>query len=409
MPADSYAALRITDFRKLVLAHGALTVAREAQIVVVGWQVYEVTRDPLALGLVGLAEALPLIGVALYAGHVADKQPRRTIALAGTFGMLLSAVALLLFSLRPGLLTADTVVWIYAVIFMSGIARCFVRPANVALGAEIVPRELYSNAVAWRTSTWHLAAIIGPAAGGMIYGFRGAVAAYLTVTVLMLLALVMLAAVDKRPAPLSHEEMPIGESLRIGLRFVFSDRVILSAMTLDLFSVLFGGATALLPIFAEMMKVGPQGLGILRAAPAVGSVLIGLYIAHRPPFRRAGVSLLIAVTIFGMAMIGFAFSRNFWLSAALLFLSGAADNISVIIRSTLIQTRTPHHYLGRVSAVNQMFIGASNEIGAFESGVAARLLGVVPSVIFGGFMTLVVVALVSWWSPGLRKLREIEG
>jgi len=384
------------------------TVAREAQMVVVGWQVYEATRDPLSLGLIGLAEALPFIAVALYAGHIADKASRKWVAILGIFGLLLSAIALLIFTLRPETLAHGRVWPIYIVIFLSGIARSFTRPALTALSADVVPRETFQSAVAWRTSTWHFAAILGPALGGLLYGFRGALAAYATVTALMTISLAVLLFISAEERPAEKEEMTIGESLRIGLRFVFSQRVILAAMSLDLFSVLFGGAVALLPIFARLLDVGPQGLGVLRAAPAVGAVLMGIAIAHRPPMQRAGRSMFIAVAIFGLATIGFGLSRSFILSVILLTIGGMADNVSVVIRSTLIQTLTPANMLGRVSAVNQIFIGSSNEIGAFESGVAAKLLGTVPSVLFGGVMTLIVVAVTSWAAPQLRKLRRID-
>jgi hypothetical protein len=404
MQRDSYAALRIPDFRRLVLGHATSTVAREAQIVVVGWQVYAATHDPLSLGLIGLAEALPALSVALYAGHVADRTSRRLLAAMGTFGMLLSALSLLAFTL-----TRQHTVWpIYLVIFLSGIARSFTRPSVSALGAEIIPREFYSNGVAWRTSTWHFAAILGPALGGMLYGFAGPVAAYIVVAICFGFALLSLLRIQHRARPVAADDLPIGESLRAGVKFVFKQPIVLGAMTLDLFSVLFGGATALLPIFADLLRAGPQGLGILRAAPAVGSVLTGLVLAHRPPFKRAGRSLLIATALFGLTIIAFALSRNFYLSFFLLAMSGMADNISVVIRGTLVQTVTPSHLLGRVSAVNSMFIGASNEIGAFESGVAARLLGTVPSVIFGGAMCLVVVAIVAASSRSLREMREIH-
>jgi MFS family permease len=400
---DSYASLRIPNFRRLILGHGMSTVAREAQIVVVGWQVYERTQDPLALGLIGLAEALPFVAVALYAGHMADRADRRTLAVAGTFGLVLSAIALWVFTIFR-----VPQVWpIYLVIFLSGIGRSFTRPAVQALSAEVVPRELYANAVAWRTSTWHFAAVFGPAIGGMLYGFAGPAVAYATVVVFMTVALLALASVRQSSTRIA-EEMPLGESLGIGFRFIRNEPVVFAAMSLDLFAVLFGGATALLPIFARMLGTGPQGLGVLRAAPAVGSFIMGIFLAHRPPLRRAGTTMLAAVAIFGLTIIGFALSRNFYLSLALLTLSGMADNISVVIRGTLIQTITPSHLLGRISAVNSIFIGASNEIGAFESGLAARLLGTVPSVIFGGMMTLVVVALIALRSPKLRRLQEVR-
>ncbi len=408
MSLSPYASLRIPDFRRLLLANGALTVAREAQVVVVGWQVFALTRDPLTLGLIGLAEALPYIAVALYAGHVADRTQRRTVGIAGTFGLVLSAVALLILTISPHAITAQRVWPVYVVIALSATMRSFMRPAVYALSAEVVPRELYPNAVAWRTSSWHLAAVVGPAAGGLLYGIAGATMAYGAVIVMMVLSLVAIVSVSPRPRPApAGEEMPLGESLRIGVRFVLGEPVLLAAMTLDLFAVLFGGAVALLPAFAALLNAGPEGLGLLRAAPAIGSIATGIVIAHRPPMRRAGLSLFLCVAAFGGCMILFALSRQFWLSFAVLIASGVFDNVSVVIRSTLLQTRTPEHLLGRVSAVSQIFIGSSNEIGAFESGVAARLLGVVPSVVFGGCMTLLVVAVTAWRSPKLRVLREM--
>lgn len=401
---DAYASLRSPDFRRILFSYAAATVAREAQIVVVGWQVYAQTGDPLTLGLIGLAEALPFIGVALYAGHLADRVTRRTIAIAGTFGIFLSAIALLLFTLG-----GFREVWpIYLVIFVSGIARSFTRPAVTALSAEVVDREIYPNAVTWRSSTWQFAAILGPALGGLAYGLVGPAGAYAGVSVLLLASLLFIWMVSHRVVPVFDNAAPMSESLVAGIRFIAADPVMLGAMTLDLFAVLFGGAVALLPAFAKMLNAGPQGLGVLRAAPAIGSILIGLWLAHRPPMKRAGATLFVVVAIFGLLMISFALSRNFWLSFAILIASGMADNVSVIIRGTLLQIRTPSEKLGRVSSVNQIFIGASNEIGAFESGVAARILGIVPSVIFGGTMTLIVVAAIGMTFPKLRRLRNLH-
>ena len=402
---DPYAALRHRNFVWLLVGYAMSTIAREAQIVVVGWQVFALTRDPLSLGLIGLAEALPLIVMALYAGHVADRVSRRTLTIAGTFAVLLSAIALFVFTITSFIAVGR--VWpVYAVIFASGIARSFTRPALTALTAELVPRELYTNAVTWRSAGWQAAAVGGPALGGLLYGFRGPALAYAVVSVLTAVSLAGVAFIrhDARPEP---SQTNVVESVKLGLRFLFRQPVLLPAMTLDLFSVLFGGATAMLPIFAERMHAGPQGLGLLRAAPAAGSIVVGLWVAHRPPMRRAGPTLFWCVALFGLCIIAFALSRNFWLSFSILGVSGAADQVSVIIRGTLITTLTPRELLGRVSAVNQIFIGSSNEIGAFESGVAARLLGVVPSVLFGGAMTLVVVAAVMTWSRPLREMREL--
>jgi MFS family permease len=407
-PDSPYAPLRIPDFRKLLLANGMLTLSREAQIVVIGWQVFELTRDPLTLGLIGLAEALPYIAVALYAGHMADRVERRTLAIAGTFGLVISAVVLLVLTLTPGAVTVDRIWPVYLVVSLSALARSFTRPAFFALSAAVIPRELYPRAIAWRTSSWHLAAVVGPATGGLLYGFAGPAAAYTAVVICMSLSLAVVSSVAHRAKPEQPaEQVPLSESLRSGVRFVWNDSLLLGAMTLDLFAVLFGGAVALLPAFAKLLDAGPEGLGLLRAAPAIGSIATGIFIAHRPPMKRAGFALFASVAAFGGCMLLFALSRSFWLSFAVLVASGSFDNVSVVIRSTLLQTRTPEHLLGRVSAVNQIFIGSSNELGAFESGVAARLLGVVPSVLFGGVMTLLVVAITAWRVPKLRQLHEL--
>jgi MFS family permease len=411
---DPYAALRIPDFRRFVGSVLSLTVATQMQAVVVGWQIYAVTRDPLSLGLVGLAEALPFISLALVAGHLADRANRRRVVALAMMAMLGCAAALLVLTLSPGTLARGRVWPIYAVIFASGIARSFLQPARQALGAELVPRALYPNAVAWRSSIWQSAAVVGPAVGGLLYGFRGPALAYGVDLALVVLALVAIARVRGDPLPdgaaaSASSRSTASDGLGAGVRFVRRQPILLGAITLDLFSVLFGGATALLPIFAsDILRAGPEGLGILRAAPSVGAVLMSLVLAHRPALRRSGATLLLNVALFGLAMIGFGLSRNFALSTVLLAIGGAVDMVSVVIRSTLLQIATPPALLGRVSAVNQIFIGSSNEIGAFESGVAARLMGTVPSVLFGGTVTLIVVAMTAWRVPELRRLGRLE-
>jgi MFS family permease len=301
-------------------------------------------------------------------------------------------------------------IWpIYAVIFISGVARGFLQPARSALGAELVPRELYPNAVTWRSSAWQLADVAGPAIGGLVYGFGSAQAAYGLDAMLMAVGVASLGRLRHPTRAGQSSSESFAESLATGIRFVRRQPVILGALTLDLFSVLFGGAVALLPVFAaEILFVGPEGLGMLRAAPAIGAVLMSLVMAHRPPLKRAGRTLLISVALFGFSMIGFGLSRNFLISTALLAVSGMADTVSVVVRSTLIQVLTPDHLLGRVAAVNAIFIGSSNEIGAFESGTAAKLFGTVPSVVLGGLATLAVVAVTAIRVPALRRLREIR-
>jgi len=406
---DPYAALRILNFRWFISSLLAMTMATQIQAVVVAWQIYELTRDPLSLGLIGLAEAVPFIGFALFAGHLADRTNRLHISLAALLVLLLCSLTLLGFTLRPGIITTDRVWPIYAVIFVSGIARSFLQPSRSALGAELVPRQLYPNAVTWRSSTWQLAEVVGPAIGGLVYGFGSARAAYGVDAALMgvgVLSLARMRHAPKRSAPMSESFV---QSLATGVRFVRGQPVLLGALTLDLFSVLFGGAVALLPVFAaEILHVGPQGLGVLRAAPAVGAVLMSLVMAHRPPLQRAGRTLLVSVALFGVAMIGFGLSRSFLLSTALLALSGMVDTVSVVVRSTLLQVMTPDHLLGRVASVNAIFIGSSNELGAFESGTAARLIGTVPSVVLGGIATLLVVSVTAVKVPTLRRLREIR-
>lgn len=408
---DSYASFRYANFRWYIASLLTVTFATQVQGLVVGWQIYEHTRDPLSLGLVGLAEALPFIGVALYAGHVTDRVNRRTLAIVATATLLGCAAALLAITLRPGLLARGTVWPIYAVVFASGIGRSFLQPARTALGAEIVPRELYPNAVAWRSSVWQVAAVLGPALGGFMYAYGGAAFAYAVDVALTVVALFALFRIVHAPPAreVEAEEVSIWANLTVGIRFLRKQPILLGAQLLDLFSVLFGGAVALLPVFAaEVLHVGPQGLGLLRAAPAVGAVAMSVWLAHRAPMQRAGRTLLVCVALFGGCMIGFGLSRSFALSLGLLVFSGMVDQVSVVIRSTLLTVLTPVELLGRVSAVNSIFIGSSNEIGQFESGVAARLLGTVPSVVFGGAMTLLVVAVMAWRVPEIRRLRRLH-
>lgn len=408
--SSPYAALRIPEFRLFVTARVCVTMAIQIQAVVVGWQVYEITKDPLSLGLIGLAEAIPSIAVALYAGHVADVVPRKRIIMVGLATLLLCSAALLFFTTNPGAFVFQWgVVPIYSVIFLSGIARGFISPALFAFMPQLVPRDVFPNAITWNSTLWEFAAIAGPAIGGLVYGFAGITAAYTVDVALVAAGLLLAMAIAGKPVPPSTEEQGVVEKIKAGLRFVFHNKIILSAISLDLFAVLFGGAVALLPIFAdEILKVGEIGLGFLRSAPSLGAVLMAVYITHHPIRQNMGKTLLWAVAGFGGCMIVFALSQNFWLSLAVLVISGAFDCVSVIVRSTLLQTLTPENMKGRVSAVNYIFIGSSNEIGMFESGVAARLLGVVPSVIFGGCMTLGVVAATAWLSKSLRELQSVR-
>jgi MFS family permease len=410
IPSGPYAALKISDFRLFISARFCVTLAIQIQAVVVAWQVYEITKDPLSLGLIGLAEAIPSVGVALYAGHIADSVQRKRIIVICLATLLLCSMALLSFTVDLGeSLLSYGVTPIYTVIFISGIARGFLTPAIFSYMPQLVPREIYSNAITWNSTLWETATIGGPALGGFLYGFLGITAAYLTDVLLMFSGLVLAIGIVTKELPEKTEEQGVIEKIRSGLRFVFRNPIILGAISLDLFAVLFGGAVALLPIFAdEILGVGKQGLGVLRSAPSVGALLMAFYITHHPIMRNTGKILLSCVAGFGVCMILFALSTNFWLSLFLLMLSGMFDCISVIIRQTLLQTLTPENMKGRVSAVNHIFVGSSNEIGMFESGVAARLMGVVPSVIFGGCMTILVVGVTSWVAKSLRTLQRVH-
>ncbi|MDQ6612156.1 MAG: MFS transporter [Gemmatimonadota bacterium] len=409
---DAYAAIRVPNFRRYIVCLLALTLGIQIQGTVVGWQVYDLTHDPLALGFIGLAEALPAIVTALYAGHVADTRDRRRIALAALVVLVGCSLALWLLSratagtapvVHSGRLRA-----IYGIIIVSGVARAFLQPARQALSAELVPRELYPNAITWRSGSWQLAAVLGPAIGGGLYAFGGTSLAYAIDALLMITAVLVLLSIQHVSPPRAATSARMLTSLTSGLRFVVNEPIILGAMSLDLFSVLFGGAVALLPVFAaEILHVGPAGLGILRAAPAAGAVLTSIALTQFPPFERTGRTLFLAVAGFGLCTIGFGTSKTFLLSALFLWGSGACDMISVVVRSTLLQVRTPIDLMGRVSAVNQIFIGSSNEIGGFESGVTARWFGAANSVIFGGLATLAVVAVVAWRLPLLRRMGRL--
>jgi len=407
--SDPYAALRVPDFRRFIAFLAAQTLATMMQGVAVGWQLYVVTHDPLALGIVGLAEALPFIGFALPAGHLADRVDRRRLSLAALVVLALCSAALFALTALQ-LIRVDTAWVVYTVIFVSGIARSYLQPTRTALSADLVPRDLYVNSITWRSSTWQSAAVVGPALGGVLVALGGPELTYGVAALLLAAAWGALYRVRSHPLP-----QPAADSdarglsgLLHGVRFVLAQPVLLGAQTLDLFSVLFAGAEALLPIFAtDILHVGAAGLGVLRAAPAAGSVLMSLYQAFRPLRGRMGRVLLLSVTLYGLCISGFGASRSFPLSVALLLASGVFDNVSVVLRSTLLQTLTPRHLLGRVAAVNAIFIGSSNEIGAFESGLAARLIGAVPAVLLGGFVPLLVVAMIAWRVPELRRLEQI--
>ncbi|HUR40310.1 MAG TPA: MFS transporter [Verrucomicrobiae bacterium] len=394
---DPYAALRYPEFRRLTFATFLITAAILVQEVVLGYEVYLLTRDPLALGLVGLAEALPFIALALFGGHLADRRERATLMRWSLLAILAGSLGLALLmrpSVREGLSTTTQLAAIYGTVFLLGLARGIYSPAASSLKAFLVPRELYPNSSAWISSFWQAGAVTGPALAGFSYAHYGLDGTLALVAAGFAVAMWLQAGI--RPRGVSP---PTGDnlwqSLREGLAYVYRTKAILYAISLDMVSVFFGGVMALLPIYAEdILAVGPQGLGFLRAAPAVGALLVMFLCAYHPPTEKAWRNLLWAVAGFGVATLVFAVSENFWLSMIMLFFTGAADSISVIIRQTLLQALPPDHLRGRVVSVNSIFVTTSNELGAFESGVAAKLLGVVPAVLFGGVMTLATVGVI---------------
>lgn len=400
--ADPYASLRLPEFRYWLASSIFTTLAGRALAVAIGYQIYELTRDPLALGILGLVEAIPAVGLSLFGGHFADRHDRRAIVLITRAVSVLAALALAAISLN---LQTMGIAALYAVVFVAGIARGFADPAASAFEAQVVPRELYVNAATWSGSVWQATAIIGPALGGFVYAFFGVTNTYLMIATFFALAWVCMALIKSKPMPPVEEGESIWQSIRVGISYVFHHQVLIGSMALDLFAVLFGGAIALLPIYAsDILQVGPQGLGLLVAAPSIGALIAMLWSTRHPPIKNAGKILLSVVAGFGVSMIVFALSRNFYLSLFALALSGMFDGISMVIRETILRLYSPEHLRGRIAAVQWIFIGSSNEIGAFESGVAARVVGAVPAVWLGGAVTLIVVGVTFVFAPQLRNM-----
>jgi MFS family permease len=402
---DPFAALRFKEFRFYIFARFFLTTAVNFQAVCVGWQIYEITKDPLSLGLIGLAEAIPYILIALFAGYVVDHYDRRKILLTAISILVVASISLFYYSMNVEDFSIKGVLPIYILIFITGLARGFISPSMFAIMSQLVPKNLFGNSSTWNSTVWQIGAVGGPALGGFIYGFLGVAKAYLLNTFLFTLAFLFFSLITTRAVIKSDKVEGLRKSLTAGIKFVFGNQLLLSALSLDLFAVFFGGAVALLPMFADqVLFVGPKGLGILRSAPAFGALIMAIVLAYYPLKENAGRKLLYAVALFGICTIGFGLSTNFYLSLLFLALSGAFDNISVVIRTTIVQMQTPDNMRGRVSSVNSIFIGSSNEIGAFESGFAAKLLGLVPSVVFGGTMTMLVTGITARFAPKLRKL-----
>jgi MFS family permease len=405
---EAFAVMRIRNFRLFLAYRFFITAAILMQSVIVGWQLYSITKNMLSLGLIGLTEVIPQVSIALIAGHYVDLWDRRKIIFRTTFLLLIGSV-LLLSTAIPGVNSGFLagIAPIFITVFLVGLVRGILMPANTALLGQLVPRELLTGAATWGSTVWQIAAVTGPAIGGLVYGFFGLLPAYVLVFLFFLICINLIFFI-KSPGKVFVESISNeGMIARIaeGVRYVFRNQVLFGAFALDMFAVLFGGAVAMLPVFAsDILKVGPEGLGILRACPAIGAILMSVLLTFRPPVYRSGILMLWCVAGFGVCMIVFALSKNFYLSGACLLLSGVFDNVSVVVRSSILQLFTSDEMKGRVAAVNSIFVGSSNELGAFESGAAASAMGLIPSVVFGGVMTLIIVTIAAKTAPSLRRL-----
>ncbi len=399
--------LKFKDFRFYFLARIFNNMAINMLGTIVAWQIFEITNDTFSLGLIGLTEFIPFVLLALFGGYMADLWDRKSIIITSFCLYFLSAFTLLLINFQfKGIFAQFGATPIFVIVFLTGVIRGFLSPAQSAFMSQLVPKEYYGHSSTLNVIVWHLGAIGGPALGGILYGFGGANIAYATICLFTIVGISLLSQINRTEKPTLNPSQNIFTNLREGLRFVFKNPILLGALSLDMFAVLFGGAVAMLPAFAKIiLNQGAEGLGLLRAAPAMGAVCMSLILIYKPIFNNAGKKLLYAVAGFGICTILFALSTNHIFSILCLAGTGFFDNISMVIRGTVIQLYTPDHMRGRVSAVNSIFVGSSNELGAFESGTAARIMGLIPSVVFGGVITLFVV-LFTWYKA--PKLREFE-
>ena len=405
---DPYAALRIKEFNIFLLVRFALVFAWSMQFIIIEWEVYSITKDPWSLGLIGLMEIIPALSIALFAGHMVDQSEKRSLLIKCIIGFTIISLGLFLLTWPRivGDWSTNRILYsIYALVFCGGLVRAFIGPTVFSLIALIVPKKLYPNAATWSSSTWQVGSVLGPALAGFSISWIGVHWSMCLIMAFALMALINLLRISKKPILNPKIGEPVMQSLREGIKFVFKTKAVLGALTLDMVAVLFGGAVALLPIFAQdILKVGSEGFGVLRAAPAVGAFLTMLITAYIPISKNAGMKLLTAIFGFGVCIIVFGLSSVFWISVVALFFSGVTDGVSMVIRQTILQLKTPDHMRGRVASVNSMFVGSSNELGAFESGLTAKLMGTVTAVVFGGVMTLLTVVTTGAVSPSFRKL-----
>ena len=404
---DPFAAVRIPEYKNLILARFCFIMGLRMMNTLVGWWVYELTNDPFAIGLVGLSEVIPALSMALYSGHIIDISEKRMLLLKSVFGYI-AAAGVLLFLSTPFIhnrVSGHNITYcIYAVIFCTGIIRSFAGPIFSALIAAIVPRQFLQNATTWSQGSWLSASVTGHAMGGFLIAFLGNMGTMIAICCLLITAFFILTRLKPKPAYQQGSVKRTWESVKEGLRFVFRTKELLAALSLDMFAVLFGGAVAMVPVYAkDILKIGPIGFGWLNAAIDIGAICVVVLLTIAPMKKAQGKKLLLAVAGFGVCIILFALSKWFILSFLALLIAGMLDGISVVVRGTVMQLKTPDHMRGRVSSVSSMFVNSSNELGQFESGLAAKMLGVVPSVVFGGCMTLAVVIITWIKAPKLRK------
>lgn len=411
LQSDSLRIFKVKDFRLFIMVRLFLTLAIQMQFSTIYLQIYyEYSKDELNLGLIGLAEAIPFIATSFFSGHFVDLIRKKRIILTCTFLLLLGAIFLYL-NAEPffHLLRSMGMTALFSVVFLFGIIRAFIGAATNPFLSQLIPRKDYTTSATWNSSAWHTGAILGPVLAGLIYGHNNTLNAqwcHLIEVLLFTLSFILILRINNSGAPeqRDHKEN-ILDSIKVGIRFVFKTKMVLSAISLDLFAVLFGGAVVLIPAFTDkILHLGPEAYGLLRTSPAIGAVISAFVMAVYPPAKKAGVALIWSVIAFGVFTILFAWCTNYWLACAMLFFTGAFDNVSVVVRHSILQLMTPNNMRGRVSAINNIFVGSSNEIGAFESGVAARIMGLVPSIVFGGGMTILVVLGITKINPDLKKM-----
>ena len=412
---NPYAALKIKEFNTFLLMRFLLVFGWSMQFIVIEWQVYSITKDPLSLGIIGLMEIIPAFSMALFAGHIVDQREKRNLLAIciATFSFIsLGLYFLTTKSILASWTTNKILYAIYGLVFLGGFLRSFFGPIIFSLVALIVPKKIYHNAATWSTSTWKTASVTGALFAGFSISWMGVANTLLLVFILVILSLLVVFFIQKKPILNTKIGEPIKESLKAGIAFVFQNKAILGALTLDMIAVLFGGTVAILSVFAQdILKVGSEGFGILNASISMGSIVTMFITTYIPINKNTGKKLLISIFIFGLSIIAFGLSSLFWVSILALFISGAADGISMVIRQTILQLKTPDEMRGRVSSVNSMFVGSSNELGAFESGLAAKIIGPVAAVVFGGTMTLLTVGATAIVNPTLRELdltKDIE-